>query len=198
MGKGSSHCRGQAVVLMEESTAFPIDHSGRQRWANENRRPKEHMPGLSVQPWGSLAPSLAFLLGSLDPGSGASSLAPGFQRIASHELQTHSLSPFFCSSGSGLSLWLFPASPFFPWNRLALAKASAPNPALPDQNEPIPSPLCLPTPPHRTPVVQLRLALSHFPIDDSWIRRGEAPAARAGGELVATAPPWPHSVLESS
>lgn len=104
--------------------------------------------------------------------------------------------PFFSSAVPALDSLAFPTfSPFFPCNRLTLAKTSTPNPALPEQNEPIPSPLSLPTPPPRTPVVQLRHALSHFPIDDSWIRPGEALAARAGGKLVAAAPPWPHSVL---
>lgn len=106
------------------------------------------------------------------------------------------LSLFFCSSGSGLSLalpHLLHSSPG--------ADSLLPNPQLPTQLSRIrTSPSLLPSasPPHRTPVVGLRLALSHFPIDDSWIRRGEAPAARAGGEFVARAPPWPHSVLRSS
>lgn len=139
-------------------------------------------PELSIQPQGSLAS----LLGSLHPGPGgaaapgALSLVPDFWLTAHHALQMHSFS-FFLQFRFWTTLWLFPPSSFFPWNRLTLAKALTPNPALPDQNEPIPSPLSLPTPPHRTPVVGLRHALSHFPIDDSWIRPGEAPAARVGG-----------------
>lgn len=160
-----------------------------------------HTSELSVQPRGSLAASLAFLLGSLDPGPGgtaahgALSLAPDFLLTASHGLQTHP-SLFFRSSGSGLSLalpHLLHSSPG--------AGSLLPKPQLPTQLSRIrTSPSLLPSasPPHRTPVVGLRLALSHFPIDDSWIRRGEAPAARAGGEFVARAPPWPHSVLRSS
>lgn len=148
-----------------------------------------HTSELSVQPRGSLAASLAFLLGSLDPGPGgtaahgALSLAPDFQLTASHGLQTHP-SLFFCSSGSGLSLalpHLLHSSPG--------AGSLLPKPQLPTQLSWIrTSPSLLPSasPPHRTPVVGLRLALSHFPIDDSWIRRGEAPAARAGGEFVAS------------
>lgn len=166
-------------MLAEESIAFYIDSSGGLWWANGNSRLEAPKAELSIHPQGSLA----FLLRSLDAGPGgtaahgALSLAPDFRLTIYRALQTH-----LPRSSAALDSQAFLTfSILSPANRLTLAKASTPNPALPDQNEPIPSPLSLPTPPHRTPVVRLRHALSHFPIDDSWIRPGGGPGCQYRG-----------------
>lgn len=87
----------QLLVLAEDSIAFYIDLSDRLWWANGNGRLKAPKPELSIQPQGSLAASLAFLLGSLDAGPGgtaapgALSLAPDFRLTLYRALQIHPL-----------------------------------------------------------------------------------------------------------
>lgn len=178
---------------MQESIAFSIDHSG-EVWGAHVRA----LCTASGQP-GSQPGILARVLGSWPWRASCPWRLIIGSRFPADSLSRPADPPslfFFCSSGSGLSLalpHLLHSSPG--------AGSLLPKPQLPTQLSRIrTSPSLLPSasPPHRTPVVGLRLALSHFPIDDSWIRRGEAPAARAGGEFVARAPPWPHSVLRSS
>lgn len=132
------------VVLVEGSIAFSIDHSGG-LWGGAHVRA---LCTASGQP-GSQSGILARVLGSwpwrdscpwrLIIGSGFS--ADSLSWPADPPLSFLPQFRLWALSGSP------PPSPFFPGSRLTLAKASTPNPALPDQNEPIPSPLSLPTPP---------------------------------------------------
>lgn len=108
-GQGVPHCRGQAAAgAGRRLVACYADLSDRLWWGNGDGRLKAPKPELSIQPQGSLAASLAFLLGSLDAGPGgtaapgALSLAPDFRLTIYPALRLLS-SPFFCSSSSGLS-----------------------------------------------------------------------------------------------
>lgn len=128
---------------MEESIAFSIDHFG-ELWGAHVRALCIASGQSGIQPG-----ILARVLGSWPWRDSCP-----WRLIIGSRFSVDSLSwpadppSLFSSAVPALgSLWLSLPSPFFPWSRLTLAKASTPNPAFPDQYEPIPSPLSLPTPP---------------------------------------------------
>lgn len=157
MRKGALPVAGdrQLVVLVEESIASYVDRSGGLRWANEEQETEgaqarafctaSGQPGiqsgilarvLGSWPWWDSCP-WCLIVGCRFPADRLSGPADPSPLLSLPQFRP------WTRSGSSHLLRSPP-----PLNSLALAKASTPNPALPDQNEPIPSPLNLPTPPH--------------------------------------------------
>lgn len=137
-------------MLAEEIVAFYTDHPGGLWQANGNSRLEAPKPELFIQPQGSLASSLAFLLGSLDAGPGgtaahgALSLAPDFRRTIYWALQIH---PLLSSAVPALDSLAFPT-----FSILSLKQAlscqnlnSQPSSPRPEQAHPF-----SPQPPHPT------------------------------------------------